>query len=166
MATTGAAGTIGGVNDTVQTRSDRIYFQGFNPSTQNGAVEYGFQLPHGGKSYSWKLVAVNISVGTNTTHDTGGLINLTVEKNTDGGTAVLTTSPSISNAAGTGHRTTTNGAATGIVAAVIKSDGEEIFDPGEIAFVTVTEAGSGGTDPSDVGVMLEFERVSNFTPTA
>lgn len=165
MATTGALGKIGGVNDTAHTREDRIFFNGFTAGTQNGAVEYIFQLPDFGKGYSWKLVDVNISVGVNTTHSSAGLINLTVEKNTDGGTSALTTSPSISDAAGTGRRTTANGAATGIIAAVIDDD-ESTFDPGDTAFVTVLEAGSGGTDPSDVSVCLEFQRISNFTPTA
>ena len=166
MATTGAAGTIGGVNDTVQTRSDRIYFYGFTTATLNGSTEHIWTAPAGGKSYSWRLKDIILSVGVNTTHDTAASITVTAEKNTDGGTSALTTAPVITNAAGTGVASTAEGTVTGITPTVVKTTSDAVFDPGQTCFFTLTEAGSGGTDPSDVSFVAEFERVSNFTPTA
>lgn len=137
--------------------------------TLNGSVERIVSLPPSAADgvsvgNGWELIAVDISVGVNSTW-TDGVITCTVEKNTDGGTSALTTAPSIEDAAGTGRRTTKAGAATGIVVAVINTAANDFADSDE-AFVTLTETGSagGGADPSDVSVRLVFGRVQDFDP--
>ena len=154
-------------NDKSGKKQDRIYFSGGTPGTLNGSTEFGFVLPrdpNNGSDASWKLTDVILRVGTNTTHS-DGVITISVEKNDDGGTSALTTAPAISDDAGTGNRST-KAAATGITLAVVKTDADGEFDEGDLAFVTLTETGSGGTDPSDVFFELEFTRQQDFNPTA
>lgn len=153
-------------NDQQGYKVDRLVFTGGQPATLNGAVEFGFVLPTdpaGSSDASWKLKKANIRVGTNTTHS-DGVITLSIEKNDDGGTSALTTAPAISDDAGTGNRST-KAAATGITEAVVKTDADGEFDEGDLCFVTLSETGSGGTDPSDVFFCIEFERQQNFDPT-
>jgi len=155
-------------NDRGGKRLDRLIFTGGTPATLNGATEFGFVLPtspvNEGVSHSWKLAKVIISVGVNTTHSDGA-ITLSVEKNTDGGTSALTTTPTILDDAGTGFRSTRS-PGTGITQAVPAAGADGKFAPGDVAFVTLSESGAGGTDPSDVFFILEFTRQSDFDATA
>lgn len=145
--------------------------------TVNGSIEGGVLLPFSGSVISsaqvpslatgngWELLNVIVSVGVNTTH-TDGAITATVEKNTDGGTSALATAPVISDDAGTGFKTTAV-AGTGITAAVVSAtEANRRFADGDVAFVTITETGSGGTDPSDIFCALTFARLQDFNPNA
>lgn len=159
-------------NDQAGIRKEVITFTGYTAGTLNGAAEHIFQLPRSGAQglvagNGWELIDVVLAVGVNTTHDmTTPLISATVEKNTDGGTTALATVPSLDNTAGTGRKTTRT-AGTGIIPAVIHAtQANRRFADDDVAFVTVLEAGSNGTDPSDVSVQLSFARIQDFDPLA
>lgn len=131
----------------------------------NGSVEdiIGFPTSAGG----WRLTRMSLAAGVNTTHDTSASITATVEKNTDGGTSALDTAPVITNAAGTGRKVidSNDSNGTGLTKAVPTTTvANSTFADSDVAFVTLTEAGSGGTDPSDVSVVLEFTEVQDFDP--
>lgn len=135
----------------------------------NGAVEGIVSLPPSGADgisagNGWELLKADIAVGVNTTW-TDGVITVSVEKNTDGGTSAFTTAPAIGDGAGTGRRSTAVDT-TDVTAAVIKTDGGEDFADTDVAFVTLSESGSagGGADPSDVSVRLVFGRKQDFDP--
>ena len=149
-------------NDRAGYTTQKLVFSGGTPGTLNGATEFGFVLPAG----SWRLTEVTLAAGVNTTHTTSTpLITLSVEKNTDGGTSALTTAPSLDNTAGTGYKSTI-ATATGIVVGVPKTDADGLFTQGQVAFVTLSETGASGTDPSDVFFNLVFTRDSDFDATA
>lgn len=131
--------------------------------TLNGSSEGIVVLP--AADNGWELTDVVLTAGVNTTHTTGTSLTATVEKNTDGGTAALSTNPALLNTAGTGRKTTAT-AGTGITPAVIKSDGSEDFASYDAVVVTLSEAGTGGTDPSDVALFLEFTRKQDYDPSA
>lgn len=156
-------------NDSTGKRADVFVATISAAGTLNGGVEGIVNFPPSGADGAsagsgWQLVSANVNVGVNTTHDTTSpLISLTVEKNTDGGTSALLTAPSISNAAGTGRKTTESGAATGIVPAVLSATASaSIFADSDTAFLTLLEAGSNGTDPSDVSGKVVFVRLQDF----
>lgn len=130
------------------------------PGTLGASTEAIIMLP--AATNGWELSAVVLAAGVNTTHSTGGLVSATVEKNTDGGTSALTTNPSMDDTQ-TGRQTSANGLA-GNTAAVIKTDGGEDFASYDTAFVTVTQAGSGGAAALDTSVLVEFTRKADYDP--
>lgn len=143
-ATVSAAGTLNGSVEQIV---------GF-PSSSVGGVLAG---------NGWELVSVVVSAGVNTTH-TDGAITATVEKNTDGGTSALATAPILSDDAGTGRKTTFS-AGTGITVGVVSAtEANRRFADSDVAFVTLSESGSSGTDPSDVAVVLNFKRIQDYDP--
>ena len=138
--------------------------------TLNGSVEGMITFPPSGADgvtagNGWDLVKTDIMAGVNTTHTTTVSITATVEKNTDGGTSALTTAPILLDTAGTGRRTTVS-AGTGITVGVPVDGAAGTFADSDVAFVTLTEAGTGGADPSDVCVRLVFARQQDFDPEA
>ena len=145
-------------NDHGGQKADKFFFSNGTAGTLNGATEFGFVVPEG----TWKVTNVVLSAGTNTTHTSADQIDVTVEKNTDGGTSVLTTTPKLTAEAGTGQRDTA-AAGTGITVAVVDTAENEVSE-GDILFATLTEAGSGGTDPSDVFFVIELQRVTDLDP--
>lgn len=148
-------------NDQAGSRLDYFTATVFAAGTLNGSAEgiVGFP-PSGGNG--WKLVDVILACGVNGTHADASL-TATVEKNTDGGTSALATAPVIAAAASTGRKST-GIAGTGITAAVVEDDGSENFEDTDVAFVTMSETGSAGTDPSDVSATLVFVRKQDFDP--
>ena len=159
-------------NDQPGLRRDLFSATVFTAGTLNGSTEHIVGLPYSdregdGAGNGWELIAVVLSAGVNTTHtDTVPQITATVEKNTDGGTSALATAPVIANTAGTGRRTT-GAAATGITQAVMSAtEANKRFADNDTAFVTITETGGSGTDPSDVSCTLTFARLQNWDPLA
>ena len=155
-------------NDKEGKAPHKLYFSNGVAGTLNGASEFGFvlpQAPNGNNSndYDWLLTDVILTAGTNTTHSDGA-ITLSVEHDGDGGTAVAD-APEITDNAGTGAVSTV-AAGTGISQFVFDEEDESFyFEAGEQVFVTLSESGSGGTDPSDVFFVLEFTRRQDFDPT-
>jgi hypothetical protein len=137
--------------------------------TLNGAVEgiYGFPPSSVGgvlAGNGWELISAVISAGVNTTHTDPGDITATVEKNTDGGESALETAPHLLSTAGTGRRTTFT-AGTGITVGVPDTvEANRRFADSDVAFVTLSETGSAGTDPSDVAVVVTFKRIADYDP--
>lgn len=133
------------------------------------AGEAKFVLPPSGadgisEGNGWILAAPPLlDVGVNTTHTTSTpLVSATVEKNTDGGTSCLLTIPQITNAAGTGRKTTA-ATATGITPAVLSATAADYtFADGDAVFVTLLETGATGADPEDVSLRLVFKRQADF----
>lgn len=139
------------------------FFTGGTAGTLNGSTEFVFVAPCAGEL---DARPIDISVGTNTTHSSSASITATVEKNGDGGTDMLATAPVITDAAGTGQKdTATTG--TGITqSARSATEANYTFAAGDIIFVTLTEAGSGGTDPSDVGFVVRWHPLTDNNPSA
>ena len=133
------------------------------------AAEAKFVLPPSGADgisagNGWVMAAPPLlDVGVNTTHTTSTpLVSATVEKNTDGGTSCLATIPQITNAAGTGRKTTA-ATATGITPAVLSATAADYtFADGDAVFVTLLETGATGADPEDVVLRLIFKRKADF----
>ena len=79
---------------------------------------------------------------------------------------MLATDPILLNTAGTGARNTAV-AGTGVTQAVVDAtEADRRLADGAGFIVTVTEAGSGGTDPSDVYAIVTFARLQDFDPRA
>ncbi len=150
-------------NDKGGRQNDKFFATVALAGTLNGSTEGIVVLP--AATNGWELTDVVLTTGVNTTHTTGVSFTATVEKNTDGGTSALTTNPALLDTAGTGRKTTAT-AGTGITPAVIKTDGSKDFASYDAAFVTISEAGTLGADPSDVAVFLEFTRKQDFDPAA
>lgn len=146
---------------------DLITFVAATAGTLNGAAEFVGAVPFSGvdgdaAGNGWELESVILGALTNTTHDTAESITATVEK-TDGGTNMLATDPVITSLAGTGARTSLAG--TESVAAVVHgTQANRRLADGAGFIVTYTEAGSGGTDPSDVYVIVTFSRIADYDP--
>lgn len=134
-----------------------IPFSGGTMGTLNGSTEFGFVAPWDGELDDNPLI---LSVGTNTTHSDGE-ITATLEKNGDGGTSMLATAPSILNDAGTGARNSA-ATATGITKSAPSATlANKRFSKGDMLFVTLSESGSGGTDPSDVAFVILAHRLGD-----
>ena len=144
-------------NDQDGISTDKFYFSGGTAGSLTGAVEFVHVVPEG----SWEVTNVILSAGTNTTHSTSGLITLQVSDN-DGGNAVLSTAATLADTAGTGAKNTA-AAGTGITQAVVDTD-EDDFTEGDLLFVDLSEAGSGGADPADVGYLIELTKIQDFDP--
>lgn len=137
----------------------------YNAGTLNGAFEgiIGFPFSAGG----WRLTGVKLAVGVNTTHSSSATIGVTIAKNTDGGTTCLATEPAITDSAVGGRivADSNDADATGVTIAVVHGTTANIdFVDSDVAFLTITEAGTGGTDPSDVSVTLDFTEKQDFDP--
>jgi len=158
-------------NDKQGVREDTFSATLYNAGALNGSFEGIVGLPYSGadgqtSGNGWELRAVILGAGTNTTHDTTDSITATVEKNSDGGTNALATNPVLDSDAGTGAKNTAS-SGDGVTQAVVHgTEANRQFSDGDMAFVTVTEAGSGGTDPSDVFVTLTFARIQDYDPAA
>lgn len=147
-------------NDLVAKAEPKVFSNG-TAGTLNGAVEFLFVAPEAGELDARPL---DISAGTNTTHTTTVSITATLEKNGDGGTNMLATAPVLLDTAGTGFRTTAV-AGTGITQSARSATlANYRFAAGDILFVTLTEAGTGGTDPSDVGVAVRWHPLTDNDP--
>ncbi len=135
----------------------------YSAGALSGSSEHIVGLPT--SAGGWQLTRVSLAAGVNTTHSTAASITATVEKNTDGGTAALSTNPSITDAAGTGREVidSNDSSGTGLTPAVIDTDNDDFVDS-DVVFVTITEAGSGGSDPEDISVTLDFTELQDFDP--
>jgi len=157
-------------NDKQGKRRDFISFHVSNPGTLNGAVEYIGSLPASGVDgqtlgNGWELVAAEVGALVNTTHDTSESITATVEK-TDGGTSMLATAPVITAASGTGAQNSSDGGTEDVRGVPSATEANKRLADFGGFIVTLTEAGSGGTDPSDVYAVVTFARLQDFNPAA
>ena len=104
----------------------------------------------GGAPVSGRIVDVILSVGGNIASSNGADgVSATVKKN---GVIVTTTSPAITAADGAGFRSTDRGDGT---AAVMKSDGSELVERGDVLTVDLTRTASGtvSSEATDVVVL-------------
>lgn len=146
-------------NDLVAKAEVKV-FTGGTAGTLNGATEFGFIAPEDGELDTLPVV---IRAGTNTTH-TDGAITATLEKNSDGGTSMLATAPVLSDDAGTGSKST-QAAGTGVtLSAPSATLANKRFEAGDLLFVTLSESGSGGTDPSDVFFAVRWHPLTDNDP--
>jgi hypothetical protein len=135
-----------------------LVFQAFTAGALNGSFEACFVAPWAGELDDNPVI---LSVGVNTTHDTAVSITATLEKNGDGGTNMLATNPVLLDTAGVGQVDTAV-AGTGVtVSAPSATVANKQFAKGDLLFVTVTEAGTGGADPSDVAVAVFAHRLQD-----
>lgn len=149
-------------NDLVAKAEVKVFSSG-TAGTLNGAAEYGFVAPEAGEL---DARPIDISVGVNTTHSSSASITASLEKNTDGGTSMLATAPVITDGAGTGFKTTAV-TGTGITQSVRSAtQANHRFAAGDVLFLTLTEAGSGGTDPSDVFFNIRWHPLTDNDPDA
>lgn len=157
-------------NDKAGQVADLITFVIQNAGTLNGAVEYIGALPASGVDgqtlgNGWELVAAEVGALVNTTHDTSASITATVEK-TDGGTSMLATAPVITNASGTGAQNSSDGGTGDVRGVPSATQANKRLADFAGFIITLTEAGSGGTDPDDVYAVVTFKRLQNFDPAA
>jgi len=139
---TTSAGVIAGITDLRGEAGAFAPFQA-DPIQVALSVEGNLTATQSGKLMglapcSARVVDVILTLGTNIdTDNAGDGITATVKKN---GTAVCTTNPKITDAAGTGFRSTAQGQGT---AAVVKSDGTEIVAAGDQFTVDLTRTVAG-----------------------
>lgn len=157
-------------NDKAGQVRDLISFHISNPGSLNGSVEYIGSLPASGidgrtLGNGWELVAAEVGALVNTTHDNAESITATVEK-TDGGTSMLATAPVITAASGTGPQNSSDGGTEDVRGVAHAAEANRRLADYSGFIVTLTEAGSGGTDPSDVYAVVTFARIQNFDPGA